>query len=255
MVTSLINDFRKYLDIVEFSKDDNTIDPENLKGISTTVLISLLMYYHRLNHDVTGENYVETILNFKAFSQNLFLKKLDFNNIDSYWEIFSGSFPKIDSEILFLIFQELVCNIKLYSMSKNAYFVGYEFKNSAVIDISCFDDGISIPASFERESIPSLNDSEAVYEAINGKSSHMLYNELSSYGLNRIANVLSKGFQGELLVASRGGLCYINEKGAKLYEIDETYIKGTLISMRFKGNPSKKDLWESLNPKLILRRK
>ena len=151
MVTSLINDFRKNLVIVEFSKDDNKINLGYfeifmfLKFLSKILFFSLRDYY--MSTSFSSENFVKTILNFKAFSQNLFLKTSLINNINVYGKVFSCSFPRIDLRILLFILKKIFSYINLYSLSK-CLFLGLLNSNPLGRDISFFQWDISILPSF-----------------------------------------------------------------------------------------------------------
>lgn len=257
MVSTLINDFRKYLDVVEYLKENKKIDFTRFNSFPPVTLLTIMNYcQHNILKDCSynlPSNYYMAMIKQFSSKKDLFFKKLDFDNLTSYWEELSNSFPKIDSNILFVLFYEIITNSLEYSRCKNFYVMGYNYPNSPFIDLCCIDDGISIPKSFEIAKIPSKTDSEAIFEAINGKSEKIFFEELASNGLNRLSNIITFGFKTELLIASRGGLCSLTSLGAKLYDIGDYSIQGTLIAMRFNEKIKKEDLLKSLNPKLIHR--
>jgi len=39
-------------------------------------------------------------------------------------------------------------------------------------------------------------------------------------------------FKEEMLIVSRGGICYITDKGAELYKIDNNYVNATFVGIR-----------------------
>ncbi len=169
MVSTLINDFRKYLDVVEYLKENKKIDFSRFNNFPPIILLTIMNYCQHNKLNKMPSDYTAMIKQFSSLN-NLFFKKLDFDNLSGYWEILSNSFPKIDSNILFVLFNEIITNILDYSKCTSAYFMGYDYPNSSIIDLCCIDNGISIPKSFEIAKIPSKNDSEAIYESINGKS-------------------------------------------------------------------------------------
>ena len=75
------------------------------------------------------------------------------------------------------------------------------------------------------------NDSEAIFEAINGKTTDKEKYNLHGRGLNSTARITTLGFDGEMLIASKSGFCIITKNGAKTYE-NKNQINGTFIILR-----------------------
>lgn len=63
-----------------------------------------------------------------------------------------------------------------------------------------------------------VDDSEAIYEAINGRTSDKEKINLHGRGLNTAANITSQGFMGQMLIASRNGVCTVNKRGIRTWK-------------------------------------
>ena len=111
-----------------------------------------------------------------------------------------------------------------------------EYPKINTLDVCIIDDGISIPGSFEEVGIDFINDSEAIYDAVNCKSSDKEGEGLEGRGLNTSVNITSLGYGEEILIASRNGICIINNKSAMLYENPSSNLIGTFISLRVNNN-------------------
>ena len=72
------------------------------------------------------------------------------------------------------------------------------------------------------------NDCEAIFEAVNGKTTDKEKYKLHGRGLNSSARVTTLGFNGEMLIASGTGICLINSEGIQTcknkYKINGTFI-------------------------------
>ena len=80
------------------------------------------------------------------------------------------------------------------------------------------------------------NDSEAIFNAINGTSSDKEKEKLKGRGLNMSANIVTFGFGEELLIASGNGLCSINQEGISSFENICPFIDGTLLCLKINTN-------------------
>ncbi len=148
------------------------------------------------------------------------------------------------------LFNELIDNIYQHSDFKNAYVIAQSYPNKNFSEVCIFDDGISIPKSFENYNISFRSDAHAISRAINGLSTK---DEGRGYGLNNSIDMYTKGGNAEFLIVSRNGIFYKKHREpVKLYNteimnttndilnngyatFDKEYIpplEGTLISMR-----------------------
>lgn len=167
----------------------------------------------------------------------------DYNNcsdkIDDYLSSFSDEILELlpeDFDVTsadFLLY-ELLTNVYKHSKFENAYEQIITDNNAKNIDICIFDNGIGIPESFKSASMSSVDDCEAIYEAINGKTSDKEKYNLRGRGLNSSARLITLGFNGEMLIASGNGVCAITEDGARTY-LNQNYIKGTFVIMQIEN--------------------
>ena len=128
----------------------------------------------------------------------------------------------------FLI-DELIDNIYTHSDFSVASVMAQRYEKKGFVEISIFDDGISIPGCFEKHGII-LDDCTAVIKAVNGLSTK---SKTRGFGLNSTTNIYVNGLSGELLLVSRNGALYKNQKEEKLFNLTSGYdLSGTLISIR-----------------------
>ncbi len=106
------------------------------------------------------------------------------------------------------------------------------------IDICIIDDGIFIPGSFEESNIKVINDSETIFEAINGETTDKEKYALHGRGLNTSVSITTLGYGEEMLIASRDGTCTITKEGVKLWD-DLSFIEGTFVTLRANTNKIK----------------
>ena len=104
-------------------------------------------------------------------------------------------------------------------------------KNDQYINLCIIDDGIGISGSFKEASIPYNNDCEAIFEAVNGKTTDKEKYKLHGRGLNSSARITTLGFEGEMLIGCGKGVCLINSNGIKTCE-NKYEINGTFIILR-----------------------
>lgn len=107
-----------------------------------------------------------------------------------------------------------------------------KYPKKGFIEICFLDDGVSIPQNFETHGYNFEYDSEAIIQAINGRSTKVqcFGGPERGYGLNNILNIFVEGGKGELLVVSRKGVFY-KSQDAKIYELGKEF-QGTLVSLR-----------------------
>lgn len=140
------------------------------------------------------------------------------------------------------ILTELIDNIYEHSEFNNACVLAQCYPNKRFAEISVFDDGISIPRSFENWGISFKSDSDAIYKAINGFSTK---DDGRGRGLSSTIDMYVNGGGAEVLGVSRNGILYKKKsEPAKLYNtelmnttnyiLNSEYIpfEGTLFSVR-----------------------
>ncbi|BAZ98365.1 ATP-binding protein [Methanothermobacter sp. EMTCatA1] len=135
-------------------------------------------------------------------------------------------------DALCFLLSELSDNIYQHSKFTSAYILAQKYPKKGFIEICFLDDGVSIPQNFENHDYYFEYDSEAIIQAINGKSTKVPYpgDPERGYGLNNILKIFVEGGKGELLVVSRRGAFY-KSQDAKMYELGNEF-QGTLVSLR-----------------------
>ena len=186
-------------------------------------------------HDNTNE-YIKTVFGITKPKKTTIPYKIFNNNKRENTKISSEFANLLDESYgginaLNFLVHEIINNMHDHSyFNKGQTFAQY-YPNQNLADICFMDDGISIPGRFEECGFEFDNDCNAIYQAINGKSSDILKQNIRGTGLNISINLVKNGIEGSILIASRKGLCYINNK--IIYkEIED--IKGTLVSLRIK---------------------
>ncbi|WP_292602946.1 ATP-binding protein [Methanobrevibacter sp. UBA212] len=182
----------------------------------------------------------------------------DFHNVSDEIEEYLSEFidesiellPRdMDYQSIYFLLYEILINVYKHSKFHNAYLqiITHDEGN---IDICIFDNGIGIPGSFKEASMESDNDCEAIYEAINGKTTDKEKFVIHGMGLNSTARITTLGFDGEVLIASGKGICEITKEGAKPY-MNSHEIIGTFVILRIKnkkiGNIYEYLKYESIN--------
>lgn len=184
----------------------------------------------------------QTTLPFRAIDQdkdNSTELTKDFLNIMKY--------PKQNENALKFIFHELITNVYDHSNFNKGFVLGQNFPNVLQADFCFMDNGISIPGSLRNFGYEFSNDCEAILQAINGlstKDDGRGYVERGT-GLNSTVNIVTKGGNGEFLIASNKGLLDINKRRIIAMEIPENYINGTFISLRVSSS-KKIDIYDYL---------
>lgn len=212
------------------------------KEFTLDLLIILPLLCHMINNNFINSREFEKLLS----NESLNIKKLKYyrftdfitisDKIENYLSELTDEiinlFPKnIDIQSIDFLLYEILINIYKHSRFKNAFLQIILYNNGENIDICIFDNGIGIPGSFKEASMDFKNDSEAIFEAINGKTTDKEKYNLHGRGLNSTARITTLGFDGEMLIASKSGFCIITKNGAKTYE-NKNQINGTFIILR-----------------------
>lgn len=257
MTPTLYSNYMKFRRIVKRNLDNNIIDLSNIDFIPVPTLLPLIQYmdlnskmWDTPNSDVN--NFIEKVYGVQKHTDTtmpLFrLNRYPVNEygilseeIESYLDNVTDDILKflpnnVDLDSIFYLLYELILNIYIHSRFKNAYILGQKYPKINTIDICLIDDGITIPGDFEKSNFDFNSDGEAIFDAINGKSTDKGKVGLHGRGLNTSARLTSLGFGEEMFIVSRNGMCRINSKGAKIKDIQEPYIKGTFIAVRVNTN-------------------
>ncbi len=136
---------------------------------------------------------------------------------------------------------ELVDNIYQHSLFQNALVMAQKYEKKHFVEICFYDDGISIPGSFEKQGMLFGEDSEAIADAVNGLSTK---SEERGHGLNSNLRMFTQELNAQVLIVSRGGALFMSKNPLKLYKLrDEHVLQGTLISIRVPFPSPKIDIY------------
>ena len=257
MVPPLIHNMYKLNNIIKKNKSNEIMDLRDYSFLAPPVLLPLLQYMEQHNikkycpHPNT-RHYLEKVLGRQRCTDTTYplrkLKKFHYNNtygladkVEEHLsqvtdEIFDLFDLNLDLNGINLIVYEMLTNIYKHSKFENAYILCQKYPNANKLDICMIDDGVTIPGSFEEVNIEFLNDTEAIFDAINGKTSDKEGYKLHGRGLNTTASITSLGFGGEMLIASRKGLCSVYSRGVKLWNKNMPMIDGTFVTLRVNTN-------------------
>ena len=142
---------------------------------------------------------------------------------------------KVDKNFGFSInylLAELSDNIEQHSQFTQASIMTQYYPDKKYIDVGIFDNGISIPALFEKKGLKFSDDCDAIKKAIEGVSTKE--EQGRGFGLRTSKNLVLEGLNGEMYILSRKGALILNPKNKeKSQELMKNALKGTLIYMRF----------------------
>ncbi len=142
------------------------------------------------------------------------------------------------------LISELVDNIYEHSKFTNAIVMAQRYEKKKCVEICFYDDGVSIPGSFESKSML-FEDHEAIVKAINGLSTK---SKERGYGLSSNIRIFTEGLLGEIFIASRNGAIYIAKNRQKVYKLSDKHtLEGTLVSIKIPYPSREVDIYEFLN--------
>lgn len=195
-------------------KDNKNINLEKpiFLPILEYLIVNNLISQDEINKFLRNKSQKIRKLKFYSFSDFLNVSDEIEDYLSELTDEISDMLPKnVDLQSIDFLLYEILINIYKHSKFENAY-IQVDIKNEGMIDIYIFDDGIGIPGSFKDASFNYKQDSEAIYDAINGKTTDKEKYNLHGRGLNSSARVTTLGFDGEMLIASGNGICFINKK-------------------------------------------
>ena len=233
---------------------------KNTEEIKLNLIIILPLLYLMKNNNIITDEKINMIIN----NETLKIKELkyhqfnNFLNVSDDIEYYLSDFiddainliPQTsDYQSIYFLLYEILINVYKHSKFSNAYLQILVYNDEENIDFCIFDNGIGIPGSFKESSIYSGNDSEAIFEAINGKTTDKEKYVIHGMGLNSTARLTTLGFEGEMLIVSGKGVCEITKNGAKTY-LNTHEIIGTFVIIRIK-NKKVDNIYEYLKYKKI----
>lgn len=247
MISSLLQDFNKFQDNVLLDSSLDILDLSNINFVSPTILLPSLNFARQNSMKIkvhpNTSDYIKRVLGIiNGPKTTLKFRELPKKRSDNN-RVVKDMVNLLDhdyggSRTLWHVLNEMVNNVIDHSQSENGYTYSQKYPIGGAIDMSFFDNGISIPGSYEEADISFKNDCDAIDNAINGISTKEKdEDDPRGYGMNTTAQLITKGNNGDMLVVSRGGLCYINQLGKKYNRlVKDKFMQGTLVSIRIKRN-------------------
>lgn len=107
------------------------------------------------------------------------------------------------------------------------------------LDITVYDDGLSIPGRFDKSNVDYENDCHAIEKALTQFTTIKNRQSERGNGLGSCMKLI-KANKGSALIVSRKGCLEVDEKRKKYHYHNlnnEKLFKGTLITLRFRDNP------------------
>lgn len=145
---------------------------------------------------------------------------------------------------------ELVYNIYEHSEFSRALILGQRYDHKGFLDLSFFDDGVTIPGSLSTR--VSGSPSKLIRMALNGTS---IKRRSRGFGMRTTFRLPTEGLESDFFVASGGGAVYggneVKAYGGKecalQYKLQgAAKIDGTLITVRVPLDPPRADVYKYL---------
>lgn len=129
------------------------------------------------------------------------------------------------------IMGEIVTNIYEHSHFTEAWVMVQRYDRAKMVELCFFDNGVTIPGSFEKNEVHFERDIDALIKAVSGKSTKG--GKERGYGLSTSIELLKNGLNGELLLVSRGGGLLFKKEATNAYDLSQKHIlHGTLVGVR-----------------------
>lgn len=144
---------------------------------------------------------------------------------------------------------ELVDNIYEHSRFTNAYLMAQKYEKKGFVEVSFYDDGMTIGRSLRDAGHESPSDHIAIQRAVAGLSAKKSLER--GYGLSSNVKLSTNGLNGRMLIVSGSGALesWLDTPGrtvAKAYPLEQTIymLQGTLISIRIPYPAQEVDIYE-----------
>lgn len=255
-IPSMWPEYGKFADLRQVARTTGRLNMDGVDWVYPTTLLPLtgflvaskgraLTYVPPKDVDVADyiklmiENPFPDRLNRKSYIPNNFLPKnqSDADAILSRVMELQNDGQGIGGQSAFAyLISELTTNIYEHSEFKNAMVMAQRYEKKRFVEVTFYDDGITIPGSLRKAGFRYPSDLDAIKDAVNGRSSKEDYER--GYGLGTNVRMCTdiEGLGGKVLVVSgRGAFEYTLEKSEqRLYNLGESpySLDGTLISIR-----------------------
>lgn len=248
MTPELLQEYRKFCEIREKSKKSNVIDLSSYSFFYPTSMLLLADFLidnkssMKYISPLPGvQNYISTVME-KNYSEGATYVPIidlpqDKNQANKIIDILqnlhkNGKDYGGRNAFTYLI-GELIDNIYQHSEFSNASVMAQRYGKRGFVEITIFDDGISIPTCFEKGGHHFSYDCYAIVDALHGKSTK--HDVERGHGLRSLVNLYIEGIGGELLLVSRNSAVYKKKSEEKCYNTEGAYeLSGTLVSIRIR---------------------
>lgn len=257
MHPEMLKEYIKYCTIRDNALNSNTINLSQHYWFYPSCLLPLANF---LNDNINSMNYIpppysvakyiETITNCSYLRGSTYMpilylpqKHSQLSELTNKLEEFHNNGVNYGGRDAFnYLISELIDNIYEHSNFNKASVMAQKYETKGFVEISIYDDGMSIPTCFEEHDLSFSHDSYAIKNALNGISTK---GDGRGYGLGTTANLYVNGIGGELMIISRNGALYKKADDEILYNLQNSYkLNGTLITIRVPYPASKVNIFK-----------
>lgn len=240
-----LQEYIKYCTIRDNALNSNTIDLSQYSWFFPSCLLPLANFLkdniNSMNYIPPSDSvakYIDTITNRSYLRNSTYIPILNLPKKHSLLRELTKKLEEFHNkgvdyggrDAFNYLIGELIDNIYEHSNFNNASVMAQRYESKGFVEISIYDDGISIPACFEKHGLSFSHDCYAIVDAINGLSTK---GDGRGYGLGSTANLYVNGIGAELMIVSRNGALYKKADDEMLYNLTGSHkLNGTLITIR-----------------------
>jgi hypothetical protein len=233
-------DYRRFCEVRAIARSSGSCDTRDLTGASPTTLLPLADFLRKAHMDEAAR-VVEGGMCIGASSPVLRLP-CDVRHLD---EVKTAAADQVQwgrdyggrNAFMYLI-GELTQNVYDHSDSDNAFIMVQRRDDAGPVEVSVFDDGVTVTGSFSKSGIVIDDDMRAVMMALSGLSSKE--EDRRGFGLRTSVGMCVQGLHGRILVVSGcggvevGGCGIDGEDVLKGFNVEDKFyhLEGTLVSVR-----------------------
>jgi len=250
MYYSLLDDYKKFVNIMKKYNGSDNIDISNYTFLAPTTLIPLLCEIKkrkikRICTHINTNDYILKILNGESTDTNTAFTSLPYSKEERQEKELSRKMAEMinskygGSFVLMHVLAELTNNIYNHTpfeeeLASQGYTYAQEYPNVEKLDICVMDDGLSIPGRFKKAGMSSNNDCHDIEKAISNHSTESSNGHERGNGLWTTLKLVVECNGGSALIVSGKGCLHINNFEDYDYYMlnNDERFNGTLISLR-----------------------
>lgn len=248
---SLLSDYQLYQNLVKDPTSD-VLDLSHIPFITPTILLPSLHFARENSQKIRVSNltsdYIKRVLGLVSGPRTtLPFRRLPEQRTDNnelvveLLELLQTNYDGSNyggSQTLYHLLTEMINNVIDHSNCNNAYTYAQRYPRAGIIDVAFFDDGITIPGSYEDANIGFKHDCDAINKAINGVSTKEKEgDDPRGLGINTTAQLVLRGNRGTILIASRKGLFHLTQHRKDYKRLNrKNLFNGTLVCLRVRKN-------------------